>query len=731
MANDLDFKHGVSEVPQGQPLPRSQRTESAHVTPAPDIQSSINNYAAATNWMSAIGSQVAAKASNAIATKMGTELGKNPKGDIGIPLTEFDEAMQKSYQTQASATLGMQANKLISDSNIELAKAPRLSPGLIDRTNKSINIGLQNIFKNAPAEVRGQLESHYGQLQLNETNSLAHRMIKEQREDMRNNTVNSAHVNAENAYSFAVNGNFKAAEETIETTKRANTSSVQMRVMTPEEAKSHVDTVKISYLSGKAVHDYEAARAAGKGPEYLKSLADKADKADPYYMAVSQNLISYIGHQDTLRSQDQQLRMAKFNETLAMNPNSSDIPTQLQDLQDNVSPIAFEKAKLSYIQARKAYDQTNSEQLDLTHNWGDSETFARAPDKAITKTFDSLVQNVVQKQGIPRDEAEVQVALSAGAPVPIFVKTLNDKLTSGNPINISSAAMQIQHLRDVEGGHALIGLSKQSEAIATQFQHRRGSMPDDELARDITHNLVNIDESKQKILDNAWSKILANGGAGGMSGTKPLYEFALSQVGHGSSDFGGKFFDVIYGNDIYEQLKANFDASGGDWDTAKKMTQNYVDQRYGETRVNGSIQVSDRPIEKVLGYKDPDVVPFVQQDLLKQLNTVFEQHQDNKNDYWSINPVEPQTGMRSTFRKTFPPAEIIRHVKTDKGEKTYRYPLALVGRPGNEWDVVLKTPTGNANIFLVASNLGITTYKPNAEEIRKNYQAHINNSGWF
>ena len=53
--------------------------------------------------------------------------------------------MSESYQTQAHATLGLQANKLILDTNLEMAKAPRLTPGLIDHANKQISIGLQSI----------------------------------------------------------------------------------------------------------------------------------------------------------------------------------------------------------------------------------------------------------------------------------------------------------------------------------------------------------------------------------------------------------------------------------------------------------------------------------------------------------------------------------------------------------------------------------------------------------
>src|SRR4030095_13374662 len=111
---DLEFKHGVQQIPAAEPLaPTVKRSVSAETSTIPDLQGAISKYAEDTNWMSRIGSEVAVRSSNAIAAKLGSELGKNPQGDIGIPLTEFDATMQKSYETQAEATLGIQAQKLI------------------------------------------------------------------------------------------------------------------------------------------------------------------------------------------------------------------------------------------------------------------------------------------------------------------------------------------------------------------------------------------------------------------------------------------------------------------------------------------------------------------------------------------------------------------------------------------------------------------------------------------
>ncbi len=717
---DLDFSHNVSEIPAGQSLPapyqKSERVEQSNI---PDFQGALTNYAANTNWMSNIGSAVASKASNAIAQKLGSELGKDPKGDIGIPLTDFDEVMQKSYTAQSNATLGLQANKLITDSNIEMAKATRITPDLIQKTNKSVAIGLQSIFKNAPASIQPELQYHYGSLQLSQLGDLNERMVREQKEDRRNNTALANAQNTENAYTFGIKGNEKAGLAAVERTKSISQADVAAKLMTPEDAKAHVDAARKSYLNGKIAHDYEVARAQGKGEEYLKSVADgKVINTDsPDYMPVTNSLINYVGHQESLRNQDQALAIAKFETSIAMNPMAPDMTQQLNELKNNVTPVAYERAQLSYVNAVKAYNTEQGNVNSALAVWNDPGSFARLSEKGINKAFDMQVNRYVQQRQdqnkpISSEEAEVQVAASAGGKVPVFEKALENKLLSGSPQNIASAAHQMELLNNMDAGRVYAGVSTKAKAVATLFQQQRGSMPDSDLARQITDNLSNVDEKMQKTLDNSWSLILSTKGAGGLGANKSLGTFALKEVGLNDKQLGGSYFGTIYGNDIYDQLNSNFIATRGDYQAAVKMTKDYVAQHYSETHVNGTKQISDSSVEKYLGYKGDTITPYIQQDILNQLSRSFEHtKKDNPNDYWETLPLK--NGV----------AEVVRNVTTKEGKKQFRYPVNLVGRAGNQWDVVVKTPYGNRNLFLVAPHVGVSTYEPNREYIEKAYNS--------
>jgi hypothetical protein len=586
---------------------------------------------------------------------------------------------------------------------------------------------MQGILKNAPDAIKPSMELQFGNAILNQKQTLSNRMLREQKQDMINTAAYASDMNSQHAYSFGLSGNEKAAAAAIETTRKSSEAEVAANRLSPEDAKARIDSTRQSALSGKMIHDYENAKDKAA---YLKSVADKKPSylSDADYMTVTNHLMNYVNHQDALRAQDQTLRLAKFQTSVAMNPMAPDMASQLQELKNNVSPEAYEKAQLHYINAVKNYNTEQGNVNNAISSWNDPSSFARLTEKGINKAFDTQVNRYVQQreqQGSPISvaEAEVQIAASAGGRVPVFEKSLENKLLSANPVNIASAADQIDMLNTMEAGRAYAGVSQKAKAIATLFQQQRGSMPDTDLARQITDNLSNVDEKMQKTLDNSWNLILSTKGAGGLGSNKSLSDFALKEVGLNSrhnQSLGGAYFGVIYGNDIYNQLNSNFIATRGDYQAALKMTKDYVDTHYGETYVNGFKQVSDSPVEKYLGYKGNAVTPYIQNDIRNQLQVSFDEaKKGSPNDYWETVP--QKKGILNNGG-----VEVARHVNG----KEYRYPVELVGRAGNQWDVVVKTPYGQRNLFLVAPHLGVTTYKPNKEAIDKDFQAN-KRKGWF
>ena len=225
----------------------------------------------------------------------------------------------------------------------------------------------------------------------------------------------------------------------------------------------------------------------------VQEISDQ-DKA-----AVYSNVLQYMNMQQSLRSQNEQLVIAKANHNISLNPMSiSD--TDVSQWQSSLTPVQFEKLKTDFLEARQKAQQKDKESNFLIANWGNAGEQARISTEVRNKTFDTLVNKMIDqgKGKVSIDEAEVLVAASAGSNVSVFEKSLENKLLNGNPENIISATHQISMLDSMEQARAYDGIPSKAKAIATLFQQQRGSMPDVDLARKITDSLVNIDETVQK-----------------------------------------------------------------------------------------------------------------------------------------------------------------------------------------------------------------------------------------
>ncbi len=593
---ELDFKRNVRGVTE-QPLPKSyQGNEKVQTTSTPDFQGAVSNYAESTNWMSSIGSTVAAKAANSLATKLGSELGKNPQGDIGLPLTDFDKVMQDSYKTQAQATLGLQANKLITDSNIEMAKANRITPDLIANTNKKITIGLQSIFKNAPAEVQGHLEYQYGNVLLDQTEQLSRRMFGEQRQDRANNTALSSQINSEHSYSFNVNGNEKAAKSALDNTIALNKADVAARIISPQQAKTNIDTARQSYKSGKLIHDYEKSNNKA---DFLKSLSN-GDVSDPDYLNTTNNLLGYVRHQETLRNDSEQLTMGQFDLQLASSRLSGNtIPgSTLADLQNNLSPANFQKTLLKYFDSLKSSQEQAQQQALLGGGFDNPDIWARTTDDAKNKAYDNKVRTMIEnsknsQHPVQLDEAEGIVASQALGPIGTFTNLLNAKFKSTDPSQIESGIRQAEYLYNSKKGANLSNVEDRALSRAALYEVYRQSMPAQDAANLSNEKIYNIKKEDYEILNTQWKDYKINV-LGGQNSISYYSKIAGIDMANLTDPLGFQSqADLLY--------EGNFFATRGNKEATEKMFIRDIKSHYGDSYVNGSLQTTYLPIENFYG----------------------------------------------------------------------------------------------------------------------------------
>lgn len=720
---EIETSRNIAGVPAGESMPKPiPQSEQVETIPLPNIQGAYSNYGEATNWASGIGSAVATRSSNAIAQRIGGELGSKPQGDIGIPMTEFDKVMRESYNTQAQATLGLEASKLITDSNIEMAKANRLSPAMISKTNQSVSLGLQNIFKDAPQEIRPNLEYQYGHMQLAQTQDLSERMFREQREDRKNDSALASQKYAENAYSAAMRGDpesLKVAQQYLDANKAMNDANVAARIVDPVTANTYIDTARISMLSGREVGKYNAANKAGQGPEYLKSLADNkpADISDVDYQHVMNNVLTYANQQQSLQNQSEQYQTQLMENRIAKDPLKI-TDADWTDYASRVNKTQLENTRFKFIQAMKEKQQSDDGISTLVKNYGSVEAHANATDKVRNATFNKLVGVTLDKNpDMSHDEAQVQVAATAGIVPPVFTETLKGKLWSGDPVQMDSAVTQIHELQSLKATNALQGLNDKDLALFAQYEATRNPA-DPTVGAKLIVDSKSMDSSVMEMVNKNWESLVYKNT---IQVQKNTDDWVLQQFGFSKSSglfgtspaFDSPFMRTNYASDILNKYKSFYEASRGDDAIAKKLTQDYVNSNYGLTGVNGSSQWTLHPMENTIGFASGQGIDAIHADVMRQfaepvsqMKEAYDKHAID--EYWEFK--QPAKGSNE-------PIKFIKTSRDGLGVKKEEYPLIFIGTNFNKWDVAAQTAYGPRNIFLMAPSLGIMSYTPNRKWI--------------
>lgn len=789
---ELDFSHHVAEVPAGQALPAPyQRNVKTEVGNVPNVQGAINKYAADTNWMSALGSEVASKASGAIAAKLGAEAGKEPHGELGPSFTEFDKHFAASYNAQAQATLGIQANKLITESNIKLASMPRLSMPEIEKAQTQVYATLQKIYSLAPQNVRLNMQQQYGAIMLQQQQTLMGRYIKEQKEDRIDNLSLSVKTNNENAHSLAVSGDNKAALLNVTQINDAVDAALKIKDIDETTAKLIKDSARQTYLSGKYTNLAQMADQQKKLPEFYKLLADTKEINDVDKLPVINNVLTYMNQQANLKKMDEELTSQQMLERINFHPNEIS-GTDWSNYVSNVSPIQAQKMHFKLLEKlKKDHDDTNTSNI-LSQHWDNATVWANTTDKIQNKTFNDKVNYVIEqgnKTTVPfrspipmmRDEAEVMVASGAGGEIPVFTKTVKNKLKSSNPAVVESGIKQIHALLENGNGQALSGLSDQDWSMFSAAQSLRDS-PDPIKANQDAHNRIyNQDPDIEKMNKTKWANIITKQNSSGISNDL----FALKTFGFSKSDFINPTLASAYGTSILSKF-GNFFAISGDYEEAKESTQRWVDQNYGNTFINGGKHTTSHPIEKEVGFTNRDGVPYIQHDIVDQFNQKLiplKELYDKKikNEHWEtipinikknenignellkfkghslyemqkINDIEIPTLEQKDLQfkgrnlietlmlsrqdesafhmpsshpseehgvifKTYDPIKLKRTMRTKEGIKTDTFNVVLIGNMFGDYDVAIQTKSGMKNLFREAPFLGIMTVSPRKKEI--------------
>jgi hypothetical protein len=762
----------VKEIPVIERQVGVQRTEE------PSLQGAYQELAVSSNSLSAIGAKVTQSASNTMAQRLGYETGKNPRGDLLPPLTEFDKNFSDSYHQQAAATLSTQAEKLLDNTQIQMAKAPRLTPQLIAQTNKQLQEGLSKIAENAPTAIKGKLEESFNDSMMQQNKHYQTKMISQQREDQKNSLENGIAINHKKAYELAMSGDIKGSQAAAESAARMADSALANHFITPEAARVAKDTAKQNHLNGLYVSQFMQADKEGKRAEFEKDFA----KGPPNGMTYEQwtNVGHAIVQQDNfvtrLRAENENLEIAKFKTRLELGANTI-TPTEIQTVMSNISnQTTKEELHLLYLKKLNTANKTQIAVDNILKNPLNPTVLATASTENLNKAFELAVENRMEEskkqgQALSREDAEVEAARSFGRAIPSFTESVNLKMSSQNPNMIEAGAKQILALQQSGAGQALNGVTKESKAMYAGFRAIRNSLDPNKAAQILHDNIYN---PVAEVVDQKWAMRLKKIPSG-----QPHEIFALKLTALNPAKM---LNPTVYGNDILREYQEYYKMLNGDDVTAQQLIKESVKQNYGDSMINGQRQTVYHPIEKVLNLPD-NAIPVVQLDIAEQMQSKLEKtkkdYDEGKiNEYWeltsrhniqdmvkqkesfyspklnkekisptlgNLNPainenpeinIHPEATLKSTLKANVDiehgsAIEIRKHLRNGKVEK---YNLVLQMNPfsgksddpahpiNGGWDIsIVSKEKGMLPLIREAPYLGLITYNPDIAKIRSNY----------
>jgi hypothetical protein len=771
---ELDFKHSVSEIPKGESLPASPgRKVNAEVSKIPDFQGAVNKYAEDTNWMSQLGSAVATRASNAVAQKIGGELGKNPQGNIGPVLTNFDKVMSDSYNTQAQATLGLQAHALITKSNIELAQQPRLDASMIASTQQSNMKGLQKILALAPDSVRPHMESQYGSVLIDQNATLINRMTGEQKTDRVDKATVAAQTNNETSHSLAVAGDEQGALAFMNATIKAAKADAARHDISEEEAKVRIDTARQTYYSGNLTRYFLEEQKKGKLNEAMDSVKKDPEKhgiSDVDHKAVINNALDYMAMQERLGSLQERHTALEMHNRIVQ--TGGEIPgSEWATFKESVSPNVEAQMRINLTTAQQKANKKINDTAAAIKNVTSFNDFNNNTNE---QNFDALVELSNKKISSAADkgnkleepEAMMQTAAGFAGPVKKFIDTLNTKASSGDPLLLQEVDATIKYMTKAGAAQNLAGISDDTYAVVAKF-NSLSSMMDPVERGQIAKDQVYNKKSEQNIAnDAAWKNLLTNRKKSGQSDA----QYALSVADIEPDSIVNVPLLSKYVLDRYETI---FKKNNGDEHLSQDQLKEDIGRTFGTTYVNGKKEFTMYPVE-ASGNLPPNSAPFIQEDMRNQVSKKLVKTKEiydagDIDFYFEMNPtvdletalashrkireLQPSYGSYKLNHSDNPKHEVylqqrellsarenidkFTHGESPKITQHFRdghkkeYELIIQpnqslgvnsskGRVGN-YDIKLRAGNSTTPLILADPRSGPPIYKPNFEDIKKNF----------
>jgi len=590
-------------------------------TSVPGFGQALTNLAFTPSALGDLGATMAQSASLAIAKKRGETLGANPEGELLPSITDVDKTFNESYSAQASATLSMQAQDLIRKGQEELSKSYELSPGLVDSFGKNMSEGMQDILNHAPSTIRSSLSNNFTQQIMTASHHENMMMIGQQKERSKSQATVYANHLVDQMHDASLAGNPDLAKDIYDTIKQTTSANLNSGMWSPEQADTLNHEAKIGYYSSGEIAQAMAARQDHKLEGYLSNMVNTKPKevSWPEWEKVRNQVVGYVGAVENLDNRDQSLMISQADARATKGPLE---PSYIENMRSKLQPARFNNFMSGYASKLKGQYAQHQRVAGLQASWHDPMVMNNASADDRNDAFSGQVEAAkvkARQQGVDLsdDDAQLETASTAGAPIPAYINKLNNGLESGNP-DLMMRSWQDYKALVSSGGQASQGIKKTAVAMGTMMNHflEQGMSPElaSERANETIMNKTEESRKNTEQMVSDWRKTSVKDATHRNTWARNLAGISRGDYMANSNGF------ALH---IQNMMEDNLALTNGNVAASESMLKDAMKQNWGFTEVNGQKEFGYMPIEKVLQL-DKGATPLIKSDMLHQLGRQLE-----------------------------------------------------------------------------------------------------------
>lgn len=585
------------------------------------------NLASSPSVMAQVGAQVSSSATMRLMNEKGLELGKDPKGTLPIlPINDYLKQLSSSYDAEAQATLSLRARDVINKANEEMARNPAITTQDIQGYQATLKDTLTDIAKLAPAGIRENLENSFGSTLQNNTHQYVLKMDAQQRKESAEHQESYANSELGKMQQAFIDGRDFDGEDAYLNQLATYQDLKEKRQLSEPAYDAKIKEMEIVRQQSMMLNEvFKAEKTHGNEgvQKYLSAMPDKKPDDMSYadYSVAMQGVSKAIAQREQLKSSNRSMMMSEAVTTATITGQPLSVQ-QTMALKNELTTQQFNETMLRINSALTQKTAKVSAEDTLYANRMSGESWYEANPKAQKVVFDRMVmdeQSAAQAKDKQLSEIQAMTNVAKTVPIPTraYQDRLGQKISSGSPQEAIEAAFVYQTMSggDFQDAGKVTGLDDKAKIAAALINLNSSSdlSPEEKvsLARNAAYNRTS---EQTKAIDASYVRFKKDK----LSTPSEIKSFVKDITGTVDDSLVHEASSLT--DDILATHKKFYDMAGSNEEVAKQLTQEYVNNHYGYTTINGTKEYVLNPVERTVGRLTSSSIPLIQEDAVTQLN---------------------------------------------------------------------------------------------------------------